>query len=244
LEGRAAIVTGGARGIGRAVCERLAGAGCAVVVNCQTSLDAAEQVVAGIRAVGGRAVVAQGSIADPGTGEMLAEAALREFGRIDVLVNNAAITRDVTLRRMTDEQFTEVVEINLIGTHRVTRAVVEPMCQAGYGRIVTISSFVGEIGNYGQTNYAATKGGLIAWTKALALELAQFGVTVNCVCPGFIDTDMLRQVPERVAERLLASIPLGRFGLPDEVARGVLYLARDGDYVTGSCLDINGGLRM
>jgi acetoacetyl-CoA reductase len=244
LEGRAAIVTGGARGIGRAVCERLAEAGYAVVINCQSSVDAAQQVAAGIRDGGGRAIVVSGSIADPATGPSLVQAAMDEFGRLDVLVNNAGITRDVTMRRMTDEQFTEVLETNLTGTHRVTRAAIEPMCEAGYGRIVTVSSFVGEIGNFGQANYAASKGGLIAWTKALALELARFGVTANCVCPGFIDTDMLRQVPERVAENLLARIPLGRFGTPDDVARGVLFLARDGDYVTGTCLDINGGLRL
>jgi acetoacetyl-CoA reductase len=241
---RAAIVTGGARGIGRAVCERLAGAGYAVLVNCQTSLDAAEQLAADIRAGGGRAAVVQASIAEPGTGELLAEAAMREFGRLDVLVNNAGITQDVTMRKMTDEQFTEVIQTNLTGTHRVTRAVIDPMCEAGYGRIVTVASFVGQIGNFGQANYAASKGGLIAWTKTLALELARFGVTVNCVCPGFTDTDMLRKVPERAAEHLLARIPMGRFGSPDEVAGGVLYLVSDGGYVTGSCLDINGGLRM
>ena len=244
LEGRAAIVTGGARGIGRAVCERLAEAGCAVVVNCQTSVEAAEGVAAGIRERGGRALVAAGSIANRDTGTRLVDAAMSEFGRLDVLVNNAGITRDVTVRRMTDEQFTEVLETNLTGTHRVTRAALEPMCEAGYGRIVTVSSFVGEIGNFGQVNYAASKSGLIGWTKALALELARFGITANCVCPGFVDTDMLRQVPERVAEQLLARIPMGRFGTVDDVARGVLYLARDADYVTGSCLDINGGLRM
>jgi NAD(P)-dependent dehydrogenase (short-subunit alcohol dehydrogenase family) len=143
---------------------------------------------------------------------------------------------------MPDEAFDEVVATNLTGTHRVTRAALEPMCAAGYGRIVTISSFVGQLGNYGQANYAAAKGGLIAWTKSLAVELARFGVTVNCVCPGFVDTDMLRAVPEQVAERLLARIPLGRFGRPDEIARGVLYLVRDADYVTGACLNINGGV--
>jgi acetoacetyl-CoA reductase len=244
LEGRAAVVTGGARGIGRAITERLAGAGCAVVINCQTSVEPAQALAADLRRRGGRAAVVQGSIADPATGPQLVETSLAEFGRLDVLVNNAGITRDVTLRKMTDDQFTEVVETNLTGTHRVTKAALEPMCEAGYGRIVSVSSFVGQLGNYGQANYAAAKGGLIAWTKTLAFEVARFGVTVNCVCPGFIDTDMLRTVPERVAERLLARIPLGRFGEADEIARGVLYLVRDGDYVTGTCLNINGGLYM
>jgi acetoacetyl-CoA reductase len=148
------------------------------------------------------------------------------------------------MRRMTDDQFGEVVETNLVGTHRVTKAVLEPMCEQGFGRIISVSSFVGQLGNYGQANYAATKGGLIAWTKTLAFEVARYGVTVNCVCPGFIDTDMLRGVPEHVLERLLARIPLARFGDPDEIARGVVYLVRDGDYITGSCLNINGGLYM
>jgi len=245
MQDRAAIVTGGARGIGRSICEQLAAAGFAVIINCQSSLEAAEVLAADIRAGGGRAAVVQASIADRGSGAQLVEAALREFGRLDVLVNNAGVTQDVTVRRMTDEQFTEVIETNLTGTHRVTRAAIDPMCEAGYGRIVTVASFVGEIGNFGQANYAASKGGLIAWTKTLALELARFGITVNCVCPGFTDTDMLRKVPERIAEQLLARIPMGRFGTPDDVAGGVAYLASDAAaYVTGACLDINGGLRM
>ena len=195
-------------------------------------------------AAGGKAVAVAGSIADPATGPALAAAALEAFGRIDILVNNAGITRDATVRKMTDEDFTAVVDTNLTGTHRVTRAVIEPMCEAGFGRIVTISSFVGELGNFGQANYAAAKGGLIAWTKTLALELARFGVTVNCVCPGFTDTDMLGSVPEAIRERLLARVPLGRFAQPEEVARAVVFVAADGGYMTGTCLDINGGLFM
>ena len=126
----------------------------------------------------------------------------------------------------------------------MTRAVVEPMCAAGFGRIVTVSSFVGELGNFGQANYAAAKGGLIAWTKSLALELARFGVTANCVCPGFTDTDMLASVPEPIRERLLGRVPLGRFARPEEIARAVVFVASEGDYMTGTCLDINGGLYM
>jgi acetoacetyl-CoA reductase len=242
LAGQAAIVTGGSRGIGRAIVEQLAGAGCAVVVNCRGSVAAAEELAAAVRERGGRAVVEPGSIAEPGAGERLVERALREFGRLDVLVNNAGMTHDATVRKMPDEAFDEVLAVNLTGTHRVTRAALEPMCEAGHGRIVTVSSFVGQLGNFGQANYAAAKGGLIAWTKSLAVEVARWGITVNCVCPGFVDTDMLRAVPEPVAERLLARIPLGRFARPDEIARGVLYLVRDGDYVTGSCLNINGGV--
>ena len=244
LDGMVALVTGGARGIGRETVVRLAEAGCRVVINCHGSVDAANALAGQLTAAGSEVIVLPGSIADPATGAMLAARTIERFGRIDVLVNNAVITRDTTMRRMTDEQFGEVVETNLVGTHRVTKSVLEPMCERGFGRIISVSSFVGQLGNYGQANYAATKGGLIAWTKTLAFEVARFGVTVNCVCPGFIDTDMLRGVPEHVLERLLARIPLARFGDPDEIARGVVYLVRDGDYITGSCLNINGGLYM
>jgi acetoacetyl-CoA reductase len=244
LDGKVAIVTGGARGIGRDIVLQLAGAGCNVAINCRGSVDEAGRLADQLSANGREGIVLQGSIADPATGPMLAERTIERFGRIDVLVNNAAINRDTTMRKMTDEQFADVVDTNLVGTHRVTKAVLDPMCEQGFGRIVTISSFVGQLGNYGQANYAATKGGLIAWTKTLAYEVARFGVTVNCVCPGFIDTDMLRGVPEHVLEKLLARVPLGRFGEADEIARGVLYLVRDGEYVTGTCLNINGGLYM
>ena len=244
MEQLVCVVTGGSRGIGRAVVSRLGAAGCRMVINCRSSVGEAEALAAELEAAGGAAIVVPGPIADPATAAAIATAAQVRFGRVDVLVNNAGITDDATLRRMTDEQFTEVVQTNLIGTHRVTKAVIDGMCDRGFGRIVTISSFVGQMGNYGQSNYAATKAGLIGWTKTLALEVARHGVTVNCVCPGFIDTDMLRGVPEHVLERLVARIPLGRFGDADEVARGVEYLVRDGGYITGSCLNINGGLYM
>ncbi len=237
-------MTGGARGIGHAVCALLAERGCRLVVNHNASRDAAEELVAAVNARGGRAIAVAGSIADPATGPALAAAAMEAFGRIDVLVNNAGVTRDATVRKMTDEDFTAVIDVNLTGTHRVTRAVVEPMCDAGFGRIVTISSFVGELGNFGQANYAAAKGGLIAWTKSLALELARFGVTANCICPGFTDTDMLADVPEPIRERLLGRVPLGRFARPEEIARAVVFVASEADYMTGTCLDINGGLFM
>jgi len=238
------VVTGGSRGIGRAVVARLGAAGCRMVINCRSTVDEARELAAQVDRHGGEAVVVPGSIADPDTAAAIAAAAEQRFGRVDVLVNNAGITDDATLRRMTDAQFTEVVQTNLVGTHRVTKAVIDGMCDRGFGRVITISSFVGQLGNYGQSNYAATKAGLIGWTKTLALEVARHGVTVNCVCPGFIDTDMLRGVPEHVLERLVARIPLGRFGDADEVARGVEYLIRDGGYITGSCLNINGGLYM
>ncbi len=244
LEGRSAIVTGGARGIGRAVCELLAQRGCALVVNHNSSQAAAEALVAEVNAAGGRAVAVPGSIVDAATGETLAATALERFGRLDILVNNAGITRDATVRKMSDEDWTAVVDTNLTGTHRVTRAAIEPMMTAGFGRIVTVSSFVGELGNFGQANYAAAKGGLIAWTKTLALELARHGITANCICPGFTETDMLASVPEQIRAKLLARVPLGRFASPQEIARAAVFVVAEGDYMTGTCLDINGGLYM
>ena len=237
-------MTGGARGIGRAVCELLAQRGCALVVNHNSSQAAAEALVAEVNAAGGRAVAVPGSIVDPATGETLAATALERFGRLDILVNNAGITRDATVRKMSDEDWTAVVDTNLTGTHRVTRAAIEPMMTAGFGRIVTVSSFVGELGNFGQANYAAAKGGLIAWTKTLALELARHGITANCICPGFTETDMLASVPEQIRAKLLARVPLGRFASPQEIARAAVFVVAEGDYMTGTCLDINGGLYM
>ena len=200
--------------------------------------------MAAVTAGGGRAIAVAGSIADPATGPALAAAAIEAFGRIDILVNNAGVTRDVTVRKMTDEDFTAVIDVNLTGTHRVTRAVVEPMCAAGFGRIVTVSSFVGELGNFGQANYAAAKGGLIAWTKSLALELARFGVTANCVCPGFTDTDMLAACPSRSASGCSRGCRSAASPAPTRSRRPRCSSPSEGDYMTGTCLDINGGLYM
>jgi NAD(P)-dependent dehydrogenase (short-subunit alcohol dehydrogenase family) len=172
------------------------------------------------------------------------EEVLRRHGRIDMLVNNAGITRDHTVRKMTVDEWEAVLQVNLSGPFFMIKAVLDSMVERGYGRIVNISSVVGVSGNFGQANYAAAKGGLIAWTKTLALELARHGVTANCVCPGFTDTDMLASVPEEIRERLLARVPLGRFATPEEVAQAVVFVAAEADYMTGSCLDLNGGLYM
>jgi 3-oxoacyl-[acyl-carrier protein] reductase len=164
-------------------------------------------------------------------------------GGIDVAVNNAGISRDAVVWKLTDEQWKAVLDVHLGGTFAVTRAVIPHMRAAGSGRIVNVTSYTGMHGNVGQANYAAAKGGLIAWTKSLALELARHGVTANCVCPGFTDTDMLAGVPAPIREKLLARVPLGRFARPDEIARAIVFVA-ESDYMTGTCLDINGGLRM
>jgi acetoacetyl-CoA reductase len=243
LSGRVAIVTGTSRGLGQAFARALARAGADLVITSR-SIALLRPFEQEIQALGRRVVPLELDVRDEESIRTMADAAHDAFGRIDILVNNAGVTRDTTVRKMTDEDFTSVIDVNLTGTHRVTRAVVEPMCAAGFGRIVTVSSFVGELGNFGQANYAAAKGGLIAWTKSLALELARFGVTANCVCPGFTDTDMLASVPEPIRERLLGRVPLGRFARPDEIARAVVFVASEGDYMTGTCLDINGGLYM
>lgn len=238
-----ALVTGGSRGIGRGICLELSQHGYAVAINYAGHEEAARETQS-LLGRQSQTLLCRADVGVAADRERLVDAVLARWGRIDVLVNNAGITRDVTARRMSDADWVEVIETNLTGAHRVTRPVLEPMCAAGYGRIVNIASFVGQIGNFGQTNYAASKAGMIGWTKALALETARTGVTVNCVCPGFIDTDMLRAVPDEIRARLLERVPVRRFGTAEDVAAAVLYLVRDGAYVTGACIDVNGGLAM
>jgi acetoacetyl-CoA reductase len=238
-----AIVTGAGRGIGKGIALALGAAGCHVVVNYAKSAEAAEEVAAELRDAGVDAVCAQGDVADGDDADGLVAAAFARFGRIDVLVNNAGITRDVTLKRMSREHFDAVMDTNLGSVYNMARAVLPYMLEARFGRIISISSFVGQKGNFGQTNYAASKSAIIGWTKAAALELATAGITVNAVCPGFIETSMFDGVPDDVKERLIEQIPMRRLGEPEEVADGVVYLA-GADYVTGQALNINGGIYM
>ena len=244
LEGQVALVTGASRGIGRAVAMALGGAG-ATVVGTATS-------EAGARAIGEALAEAgaagQGRVLDVRDGEAV-EALVRELsaelGPITVLVNNAGVTRDNLLLRMKDEEWEELMATNLGSVFRVTRACLRGMLKARRGRIVSIASVVAAMGNAGQTNYAAAKAGIIGFTKALAREVAPRGVTVNAVAPGFIDTDMTRALPEAQREQLLAQIPLGRLGRPEEVADAVLFLASPAAaYLTGQTLHVNGGMVM
>jgi 3-oxoacyl-(acyl-carrier-protein) reductase len=245
LTGRTALVTGGSRGIGRAIVLALAEEGADVAVNYVSSESAARDVVANIGKMGRRGILAQADVSDfPDTFRM-AQDVLKQFGHLDILVNNAGINSDKTFVKMDHASWRKVLAINLDGVFNCTKVFVDQMLAQNYGRVVNITSVIGQIGNFGQANYAASKAGVAAFTKSLAKELAGKGVTVNAVAPGFIETEMVEGIPEKVRDRLLAQIPLKRFGSAEEVARAVCYIvSSDGDYITGAELSINGGLLM
>ena len=243
LDGQIALVTGASRGIGRAVALALAGEGAEVVVNYASSPDAAEAVVAEIQANGGSAYALQADVADEASVEELFKTVLTRSGRIDVLVNNAGITRDGLLMRMKTEDWQAVINLNLTGVFLCTRAVTRPMLKQRSGRIINITSVVGLMGNAGQANYAAAKAGVVGLTRSSAKEMASRGITVKAVAPGFIATDMTKDLE---ADAILSAIPLGRFGSPDQVAGTVRFLAADpaAAYITGQVLQVDGGMVM
>jgi 3-oxoacyl-[acyl-carrier protein] reductase len=244
LAGQVAFVTGGATGIGLAIAQRLAAAGATVAI-FNRNQERAEAAVQGIRGTGGAARAFAADIASTESVDSAFAAALKELGRVDALVNSAGLTRDGLFMRMSDAQWSEVLETNLGGAFRCSRAVVRQMVKARYGRIVNISSVVGLTGNPGQVNYAASKAGLLGMTKSLARELASRSVTVNAVCPGFIETEMTAVLSEAQRAELMAKVPLGRLGTPNEVAEVVAFLAspRSG-YVTGQTWTVDGGMVM
>ena len=243
LRDRVAIVTGASRGIGRAVARRLAADGAAVVAAARS--DHADGVAAEIRDAGGRSVGVSVDVTDPERVEAMVRAALDEYGRIDVLVNNAGIVRDRLALRMTPEDWDAVVATNLTAAFACARAVLRPMIRQRGGRIVNVGSVVGRMGNAGQANYAASKAGLEGFSKALAREVASRGITVNVVAPGMIDTDMTAGLGESARKTLLAQIPAGRLGTAGDVAGAVCFLASDeAAYVTGHVLAVNGGMYM
>jgi 3-oxoacyl-[acyl-carrier protein] reductase len=245
LKGRTALVTGGSRGIGRAVALALAEEGADVAVNYVASETAAKDIAEQVRKLGRHAILAQADVADYPDTFRMAQEVLKEFGHLDILVNNAGINSDKTFVKMDHASWRKVLGTNLDGVFNCTKVFVDSMLTRGYGRIVNITSVIGQIGNFGQANYAASKAGVTAMTKSLAKELAAKGITVNAVAPGFIETDMVDSIPERVRQRLLDQVPLKRFGKADEVARAVIYLvSSDGDYITGEELSMNGGLLM
>ncbi len=244
LDGKTALVTGASRGIGRAIALQLAQEGARVAVNYQSSDAKAQAVADEISKLGGSAMLAKANLSDSAAArEMVADVA-KEFGRLDILVNNAGITRDRSLRKMNDEQWEEVIATNLNGYFYCTSAAIPIMTDAKFGRIVNISSMNGQIGAFGQANYSASKGGIIAFTKTAAVELAQANITVNTVSPGFTDTDMFAEVPENIQDSIKKRIPMGRFGKPEEIAKAVVFLIADGDYITGQQINVNGGAYM
>jgi 3-oxoacyl-[acyl-carrier protein] reductase len=245
LKGRTALVTGGSRGIGRSVALALAEEGADVAVNYVSSEGAARDVAEGIQKLGRKAILAQADVSDYPDTFRMAQDVLREFGHLDILVNNAGINSDKTFTKMDHASWRKVLGTNLDGVFNCTKVFVDQMLKQSYGRVVNMTSVIGQIGNFGQANYAASKAGVAAFTKSLAKELAGKGITVNAVAPGFIETEMVASIPEKVKERLLAQIPLRRFGTAEEVARAVVYIvSADGDYITGAEVSINGGLLM
>jgi acetoacetyl-CoA reductase len=244
LEGRKALVTGGARGIGKAIVHALAAEGADVAINFQSSGADAEAVAEDLAKLGRKTILFKGSVGERKTWDDMMDKVKKDWGRLDILVNNAGITRDKTLRKMTDEDWLTVLNTNLNACYFGVSAVMSLMTEQKYGRIVNISSFVGQAGNFGQANYAASKGGIIAFTKTAAMELAKYNVTCNSLAPGFTETGMLAKVPEHVQTQILARIPMGRFATPEEIAKAVLFLAADGDYVTGQQINVNGGVYM
>jgi 3-oxoacyl-[acyl-carrier protein] reductase len=245
LKGRTTLVTGGSRGIGRAVAIALAEEGADVAINYVSSEAAARDVAEHIKKMGRRAILAQADVSDYPDTFRMAQDVLREFGHLDILVNNAGINSDKTFTKMDHASWRKVLGTNLDGVFNCTKVFVDQMLQQGYGRVVNMTSVIGQIGNFGQANYAASKAGVAAFTKSLAKELAGKGITVNAVAPGFIETEMVAGIPDKVKDRLLAQIPLKRFGTAEEVARAIVYIVSpDGDYITGAELSINGGLLM
>jgi acetoacetyl-CoA reductase len=241
MVGQVALVTGGARGIGLAISSRLAGCGVTVAVGYSRGAEQAKQFATAHEG----ATIHQGNIGVAADCERVIAEVLDQHGRLDILVNNAGITIDRTVRKMSVEDWDRVIGINLSGAFYLSRAVLQHMLDRGYGRIINISSVIGEKGNIGQANYAAAKSGLFGLTNSLALETARKGITVNSVAPGFIATEMVSAMPEEALSRVIAQIPVGRLGEPEEIARVVEFLADpDSSYITGEIIDINGGLYM
>ncbi len=245
LTGKSAVVTGGSRGIGRAIAVRLATQGADVAFSFRGNEEAANETARTIEALDRRALAHRGDVTDSSAANALIAAALEAFGRIDILVNSAGITRDDLLMRMTDQAWQDVLQTNLSGAFYTTRAVLRPMLRARKGRIVNISSVAGQAGNAGQANYSAAKAGLIGLTKATAREVAIRGITCNAVAPGFVLTEMTQILPESIQEGIRSATPMGRFGTAEEIADVVAFLCSDeAAYVTGQVVGVDGGLVM
>jgi NAD(P)-dependent dehydrogenase (short-subunit alcohol dehydrogenase family) len=244
VDGKTALVTGASRGIGRAIAIELAREGAKVAINYSSNESKAKGVAEEINNLGGTAILCKANIGNSKEARAMVETVAKEFNHLDILVNNAGITRDSLLTKMTDEQWVQVIETNLNGCFYCISAAIPIMTAQSYGRIVNISSVNGQVAAMGQANYSASKGGLIAFTRTAALELAKFGVTVNVVAPGYTETDMIETVPEAVQTKIKGRIPLGRFAHTQEIAKAVLFLVADGDFITGQQINVNGGAFM
>lgn len=242
VSGKVAIVTGGSRGIGRAISLALAEGGADILLNYARNDKAADKVKKEIEKMGRKCVTIRADVGKFQQAQNLGKAVMNHFGRVDILINNAGVNRDRTLRRMTKEQWDEVIQTNLSSIFNCTKAVLEPMMAQDEGVIVSVSSIIGEMGNVGQVNYASTKAGIIGFTKSMARELARNNIRVNAIAPGFVETDMVAALPEDVKDQIRSQIALGRMGNPEEVGLGVLYLCSPAArWITGITLRMNGG---
>ncbi|WP_339782675.1 3-oxoacyl-[acyl-carrier-protein] reductase [uncultured Marinobacter sp.] len=244
LKGKVAIVTGGSRGIGRHIALQLAQRGADVAINYRSRQSDADETLKEIEATGVRAIAIKADLSKMPEARNVIKKVHEQWGRIDILVNNAGITKDKSMKKLTDDDWNEVLDTNLGSVYATCSEVLNIMLEQKFGRIINITSFVGQAGNFGQANYAASKGGIIAFTKTMALEVAKHNITVNAIAPGFTETEMLAQVPENIREKIVARVPMGRFGQPEEIARAVVFLAAEGDYITGQQINVNGGVYM
>lgn len=243
LENRTCLITGSSRGIGRGIAEELANEGANVAINYRASAGAAEEVVDGINTNGGSAMATQADVTDEAEVKAMGDQINDTFGPVEILVNNAGINVDTLFSKMTRAEWDRVIEVDLTGAFVCTKEFFDSVADADEGRIINISSIVGKQGNLGQANYAAAKSGMFGFTRTLALELADSGSTVNCVAPGFTQTEMIEGIPERVREQIRSEIPLGRFATIEEVACAVSFVASPkASYITGEVLDVNGGM--